>query len=473
MSQRRRPTDGQPLQSLFREVDRRGRLQHDPRGPSGEDDERDLVPAQICVAEQREHGALGRLHALLGVHRRAGVDDEHDQRAGAPAADFLAQVLALQVQCRAAGLRRGRGAAAVLMRRGSPHGGVERDVGGLLRLRRPDVAATLVAALRRAALARRGACPPVARERDLAHGEELSLEELLGAVACHRLRRLLAALDLAGALALLAAARSRPGAGRPPPRTGRRWWLPQPPGRSPRNAPWRVPQSPRPSARPRPGALVSGARGRARPRRSRRQSIPAGAHRRRAASSSSRIRTTLSASSQARTVRDALLTTISARWPRAPASMHTSAMNQLIVCGDLGAREQSPRLDDDRAEMLLAALELEVETGAVDGPARVALHDPDALVDVAQTSDVDAETEAIEELRPELAFLRIHRADEDESRRVGERDALALDDIPCPSRPRRGGRRRCGRRAGSPRRRRGCRGLPRRGGPARSGVRRT
>ena len=92
------------------------------------------------------------------------------------------------------------------MRRSGAHGGVEGDVGGLLGLRRAHVAAALVAALRRAPLAGRRPAPAIAGQRDLAHREDLALEELLGAPPGHRLGGLLAALHLARALALLAAA---------------------------------------------------------------------------------------------------------------------------------------------------------------------------------------------------------------------------------------------------------------------------
>src|SRR6202163_4893816 len=98
------------------------------------------------------------------------------------------------------------GTAADLVGRRRAHGGVEGDVGRLLRLGRPDVTTALVAALRRAALARRGATPAVSGQRDLSYREDLALEELLGAAPGHRLRGLLAPLHLAGAVPLLAAA---------------------------------------------------------------------------------------------------------------------------------------------------------------------------------------------------------------------------------------------------------------------------
>jgi len=39
--------------------------------------------------------------------------------------------------------------------------------------------------------------------------------------------------------------------------------------------------------------------------------------------------------------------------------------------------------------------------------------------------------EAVEQLRAQLALLRVARADEDEAGRVGDGDALALDGVPA------------------------------------------
>ena len=58
-----------------------------------------------------------------------------------------------------------------------------------------------------------------------------------------------------------------------------------------------------------------------------------------------------------------------------------------------------------------------------------AADDLDALGGRVEARDVDAQAEPVEQLRPDLALLGIHRADEDEARGVRERDALALDDV--------------------------------------------
>ena len=59
----------------------------------------------------------------------------------------------------------------------------------------------------------------------------------------------------------------------------------------------------------------------------------------------------------------------------------------------------------------------------------VAFGDQNTLVRVADAFDIDAQTEAIEQLRPQLALLGIHGPDEDEARGVAERNAFALDDV--------------------------------------------
>ena len=43
--------------------------------------------------------------------------------------------------------------------------------------------------------------------------------------------------------------------------------------------------------------------------------------------------------------------------------------------------------------------------------------------------NIDGKRKPIEQLRPQIAFFGIHRADEDEARRVAERDAFALDHV--------------------------------------------
>ena len=105
-------------------------------------------------------------------------------------------------------------------------------------------------------------------------------------------------------------------------------------------------------------------------------------------------------------------------------------MNHPIVGGISTLRQQELGLLDDRLEVVLIAQEVTLEAGSVLAPARIALHDAHPLVEVAEPGDIDAEPEAIEQLRPKVPLLGVHRAHEDEARRVRERDALALHDVP-------------------------------------------
>jgi hypothetical protein len=54
-------------------------------------------------------------------------------------------------------------------------------------------------------------------------------------------------------------------------------------------------------------------------------------------------------------------------------------------------------------------------------------HHLSAQCRVARRGHLDGEAEAVEQLRPQLTFFGIHRADEHELRRVGHRDAVAFD----------------------------------------------
>ena len=124
-----------------------------------------------------------------------------------------------------------------------------------------------------------------------------------------------------------------------------------------------------------------------------------------------------------------------------------------VVHDDIGAMAEHVRLDTDRGDKTRVARRHAHVLDAADGfpqgarqvavrrrelvgelvlPALecgVALGDQDALVGVADPLHVDAQSEAIEKLRSQLALFRVHRAHEDESRGVAEGDALALDDV--------------------------------------------
>ncbi len=53
----------------------------------------------------------------------------------------------------------------------------------------------------------------------------------------------------------------------------------------------------------------------------------------------------------------------------------------------------------------------------------------DAVVDVGWRGDLDRKPEPVEELGAQFALLGVAGADEDEARRMADREALALDDV--------------------------------------------
>jgi hypothetical protein len=58
-----------------------------------------------------------------------------------------------------------------------------------------------------------------------------------------------------------------------------------------------------------------------------------------------------------------------------------------------------------------------------------AAHDLDARLEVLWRAHLDRHAEAVEQLRPEFAFFRVARADENELRRMTHAEPLALDDV--------------------------------------------
>ncbi len=97
--------------------------------------------------------------------------------------------------------------------------------------------------------------------------------------------------------------------------------------------------------------------------------------------------------------------------------------------GHLDERQQLLGLDDDRAQprlVLLAGSSLGTRVRLL---GNVPFHHGDPIGDGAEPDDVDAESEAVEELGAELSLLGIHGPDQDESGRMDHRHALALDDV--------------------------------------------
>ena len=93
-----------------------------------------------------------------------------------------------------------------------------------------------------------------------------------------------------------------------------------------------------------------------------------------------------------------------------------------------GDRRQPPAgLDEPGPQGVLVAGEARGEGVGVGVVGEAPAHDLGALRDVPGRGDPHGEPEAVEQLRTQLALLRVHGADQQERRRVGQRDAVALD----------------------------------------------
>ena len=57
------------------------------------------------------------------------------------------------------------------------------------------------------------------------------------------------------------------------------------------------------------------------------------------------------------------------------------------------------------------------------------LHDAQPLVDVGERDDVNAQAEAVQQLRPQFPLFGVHGADQDEMGGVHDGHPLALDDV--------------------------------------------
>ena len=201
-----------------------------------------------------------------------------------------------------------------------------------------------------------------------------------------------------------------------------------------------------------------------------------GSRRRRCGSASAAARracdsSTSSAPSSAASARAALAVTRSPRTPSTPSCAHAPAIRSSSRSGRRTVSRRS------RAAAMRAASSSSGRTkrsANADGIAlerEPAAHDLGALACVARRAHLDAEAEAVEQLRAQLALLDVHRADEDEARVVRRPTPPRARRAPRQTPPRRAARRRGGRRAGSPRPRTGCPDARREACPARSGGR--
>ena len=95
--------------------------------------------------------------------------------------------------------------------------------------------------------------------------------------------------------------------------------------------------------------------------------------------------------------------------------------------GDDDRGKKPLRLGDPLAFAAVGLGPARAEGGRVGLEGEPATDDLGALRGVGHRLDVDRQAEAVEQLGTEVAFLGVHRADQDEPRRVAERQALALD----------------------------------------------
>ena len=92
-------------------------------------------------------------------------------------------------------------------------------------------------------------------------------------------------------------------------------------------------------------------------------------------------------------------------------------------------RQQHPGVDDLAGEISLRRCPGLGKSGRV-GVSRQSTADHlDPGLGVTAGGDVDGEPEPVQQLRTQLTFLRVHRADQDEPRRVADRDGIAFDVI--------------------------------------------
>ena len=121
---------------------------------------------------------------------------------------------------------------------------------------------------------------------------------------------------------------------------------------------------------------------------------------------------------------------MSARIPSTSNAAHTSAILQELIITEPDRAQQLAGGDDPLPEgLLLLGVRGQEGVGvAVEG------HPPPdhlgAKLRIARRGDLDREPEAVQQLRPQLALLGVHRADQHDPRGVRDRDTLALDGRP-------------------------------------------
>mmetsp|Transcript_22747 Transcript_22747/g.40655 ORF Transcript_22747/g.40655 Transcript_22747/m.40655 type:complete len:316 (-) Transcript_22747:350-1297(-) len=97
----------------------------------------------------------------------------------------------------------------------------------------------------------------------------------------------------------------------------------------------------------------------------------------------------------------------------------------------LGGFQSVTSLEDQSLQGFVLLTELLLEFLGSAGPIRRTLNDLHPPLRVVRSLDGDGKSEAIQELRPELALLGVAAADKDELGWVSDADALAFDRVPA------------------------------------------
>ena len=92
-------------------------------------------------------------------------------------------------------------------------------------------------------------------------------------------------------------------------------------------------------------------------------------------------------------------------------------------------RQRALRRGHLLGEHALRRLPRRDERGGVRGERLPSPHDLAARLRLDDSLDLDAQADPVGDLRPQIALLLVHRAHEQEPRRVRDRDALSLDDV--------------------------------------------
>ena len=97
--------------------------------------------------------------------------------------------------------------------------------------------------------------------------------------------------------------------------------------------------------------------------------------------------------------------------------------------GHFGGTQSGARGDDPAAQLRFLRPPRCREGFGIAFEAVAPAHDFHATRKVVRRADFDREPEAVEQLRPQFAFLGVATADEDEARRVAHAQALAFDHV--------------------------------------------